>query len=161
MSERTDYLAKRLSQRRDETLELFRGLKPEDWSKKVYSEGTVWDARNVLAHFVFAEQGLVRLFQQIAAGGEGASPDFDIDRYNASRQEKLAGLSPDELIAQFEQTRAETIAYVWALSDGDLDKAGRHPTGQILPLETQIKIVYKHNQVHEQDLRAALGLPVD
>jgi len=159
MSERIEYLVSRLRQREQETLALFRSLTPDQWQTTVYAEGQEWDVRTLLSHLVSSEQSLLRLYKSIREGSAGVAEDFDIDRYNASRATKFAALSAEELIPLFEEGRAAMIAFVTSLTDADLDHDGRHATEGIQTLENNIKIVYKHNKLHEIDLRRALGLP--
>jgi len=46
------------------------------WQKEVYTEGATWTIRNVLAHFVTSERGLLKLFENIRQGGDGARMIF-------------------------------------------------------------------------------------
>jgi hypothetical protein len=48
---------------------IFGGLTNDQWNQEVYTEGTTWTIRNVLAHFVTSERGLIKLFEQIRQGG--------------------------------------------------------------------------------------------
>ena len=68
MTDRIATLAKRLREKGAATAAFFRALEPHDWSVTVYTEGGAWDARQVLCHFVSAEEPLLRLFRNIAAG---------------------------------------------------------------------------------------------
>ncbi len=159
MSERIDNLVSRLREREEETLALFRSLTPDQWDTPVYTEGATWDVRTLLSHLVSSEQSLLRLYKSIQEGGAGVADDFDLDRYNASRVAKFANLPAEELVPLFEEGRAAMIAFVSGLTDDELDREGRHATEGVQTLENNIKIVYKHNQLHEADLRRALGLP--
>jgi uncharacterized protein (TIGR03083 family) len=159
MSDRTEYLAARLAQQCDESLALFRSLNPDQWKTVVYGDEGNWDVRTMLSHFVSSELSMQKLSQNIAEGGSGSPDDFDINRFNASRAAKMAEMPPDDLLRQFEEVRAGTIEYVRSLSDDVLDKQGRHATEGVPSIERIIKIIYKHNQVHEIDIRKALGLP--
>lgn len=156
MTERTDYLATRLREKGAATAEFFRALPPAAWQATVYTEGAAWDARQVLCHFVSSERAFLRLFEDILAGGEGSPEDFDINRFNESQVGKMADLSADELIAQFEATRAEMIALVERLDDADLEREGRHPFFGVDRLEKFVKLIYRHNMLHERDIRRAL-----
>lgn len=159
MSERTEYLANRLAQQRDVSLALFRSLRPEQWSTVVYGEDANWDVRTLLSHFVSSETSMVKLMENIIEGGEGSPVDFDINRFNASRAAKMAAMPADDLLHQFEAVRASTIEWVGRLHDAQLDMQGRHATVGMETVEGIIKIIYKHNQIHEIDIRKALGLP--
>lgn len=153
MTETPAFLADRLKSEGDKTIAFFNSLKDENWETMVYTEGSQWTVRNVLAHFVSAEQGFIRLFKDILAGGKGAAEDFDIDRYNAKQQELIKGASRQELIRFFQGSRSEMISLVESLSIEDLQREGRHPFLGLTTLAEMIKMVYRHNQIHHRDLR--------
>lgn len=158
MPETPSFLAERLKTEGEKTAAFFASLTTDQWKSTVYTEGSEWTVRNVLAHFVTAEKGLFRLFANIREGGPGASEDFDIDRYNARQQEKTKEFTPQELLEQFKAVRAEVSAWVAELSETDLEKRGRHPFLGVTTLAEMIKMVYRHNQIHYRDLRKVVAL---
>jgi len=153
MTETPAFLADRLKSEGDKTIVFFNSLKDENWEITVYTEGSEWTIRNVLAHFVSAEQGFIRLFKDILAGGKGAADDFDIDRYNAKQQELIKDASRQELVKFFQAGRFEMVSLVGSLSIEDLQREGRHPFLGLTTLAEMIKMVYRHNQIHHRDLR--------
>jgi uncharacterized protein (TIGR03083 family) len=157
MPETPAFLAERLKSEGEKTAAFFASLAADQWNSIVYTEGAEWTVRSILAHYVTAEKGFARLFPSILAGGPGASEDFDIDRYNASQQEKTRELTPAELLDQFKSVRAEMAAWVASLSESALQKQGRHPFLGPTTLAEMIKMVYRHNQIHYRDLRKVLG----
>ena len=72
MSEITE-LAEKLKSEGDRMASIFNGLTDEQWNQEVYTEGSTWTIRNILSHFVTSERGLIKLFEQIRQGGEGAA----------------------------------------------------------------------------------------
>ncbi len=153
MPESPAFLSERLKTEGEKTSAFFSALSPEQWQMVVYTEGGDWTVRNLLAHLVMAEKGFLKLFADICAGGPGASADFDIDRYNASQQQKTAELTPAELLTQFRATRAEMMTLVASFTVADLEKQGRHPFLGQTTLAEMVKMVYRHNQLHQRDLR--------
>ena len=149
------FLAKRLRSEGEKMTAFFTELSDADWNQTVYTEGETWTVRNVLVHFVTAEQGFLKLFPSIVAGGEGASVDFDIDRYNARQQEKGQALTPQELLVQFQDVREKMATWVETLNEADLAKEGRHPFLGETTVEEMIKLVYRHNQIHYRDIRGS------
>ncbi len=147
------FLAKRLRSEGEKMTAFFAELSDADWNQTVYTEGETWTIRNVLVHFVTAEQGFLKLFADIVAGGKGAADDFDIDRYNARQQEKAQALTPQELLIQFQDVRRQMAEWVEGLSEDDLAKVGRHPYLGENTVEEMIKLVYRHNQIHYRDMR--------
>ena len=146
-------LAERLQKEGAKVVEFFTTLTDEQWGIEVYTEGATWTVRNVLAHFVTSERGLLKLFKRVREGGLGASEDFSIDHYNARQQEKTRDLTPQELLEQYADVRADTVRWVSRLSEDDLSIEGRHPfLGQVQLVE-MLKMLYLHNQIHFRDFR--------
>ncbi len=156
MSEVTE-LAEKLKSEGDKFLSIFSGLSDDQWAQDVYTEGTTWTIRNVLAHFVTSERGLVRLFESIRQGSAGAADDFSIDRYNAAQQQKTKDLTPAELLVQYKEIRANSIAWVSGLKDEDLEIKSRHPFLGETVIREMVKMLYIHNQIHYRDLKKALN----
>jgi uncharacterized damage-inducible protein DinB len=154
MSETTPaWLAERLKKEGEKVVAYFSTLTDEQWKTEVYTEGDTWTIRNVLAHFVTSERGLLKLFERIREGGLGVSDDFSIDYYNARQQEKTREMTPQELLGQFAEVRANSVAWVASLTDEDLAREGRHPyLGQVQLVE-MLKMLYLHNQIHFRDFR--------
>ena len=150
------FLAERLKVEGEKFFEIFAALTDAQWQTDVYTEGTTWTIRNVLAHFVTTERGFLKLFANILEGGIGASEDFSIDRYNASQQEKTRELIPAELLAQYKAVRAEMVGWVSDRTEEELQIEGRHPFLGQVPLSEMVKMVYRHNQIHYRDIRKVL-----
>lgn len=156
MSETAD-LAEKLKSEGARMAAFFSSLTDDQWQAEVYTEGAVWTIRNVLAHYVTSERGLVRLFEQIRQGGGGSPDDFSIDRYNASQQEKTKEYTPAELLDQYRSVRADSAAWVQGLKDEELEIQGRHPfLGQTV-IREMVKMLYLHNQLHYRDVKKALS----
>ena len=155
MSEITD-LAEKLKSEGDRFISIFSGLTDDQWNQEVYTEGTTWTIRNILSHFVTSERGLIKLFEQIRQGGAGAADDFSIDRYNAAMQERTKNLSPQELLEQYKEIRANSIAWVCGLREDELEITGRHPfLGQTV-IREMIKMLYIHNLTHYRDMKKTI-----
>jgi hypothetical protein len=152
MPETPAFLTERLKVEGEKAVAIFAALHPDQWNQVIYTEGAEWTVRNLLAHFVTAEKGFLKLFASIRAGGAGASEDFDIDRYNASQQAKTRDLAPRELLEQYQTTRAAMIALVASFTVADLEKQGRHPFLGLTTLAEMVKLVYRHNQLHFRDM---------
>ncbi len=157
MVEGAAFLANRLKIEGEKAYEYFSLLTPEQWLSIVYTEGAAWNIRNVLAHYVTAEKGFLRIFAEVRDGGPGVPEDFDIDRFNANQQIKTQQLTTFELLEQFKSVRGQMIAFVASLSEKDLVKQGRHPFLGETTLTEMIKMVYRHNQIHARDLRSGVG----
>ena len=157
MSERIERLVARLQKGIGKTKAVFEAISPAQWETVRYEEPYPWTVRDMLAHFVSAEEGLLRIAQDIAAGGPGAPEGFDYDAYNAAEQKRLADVPPEKLLADLTAARQRTIEWVKSLQEADLDRVGRHPALGEIDLETFINAIYGHQLLHMRDLMQALG----
>jgi hypothetical protein len=149
-------LAQKLKSEGDKFVSIFSGLTDEQWNREVYTEGATWTIRNILSHFVTSERGLLKLFERIRHLGEGTPDDFSIDRYNAAMQARTKEATPQELLEQYKEVRANAIAWVSSLKESELEIQGRHPfLGQTV-IREMIKMLYIHNLNHYRDMKKAL-----
>ena len=155
MSEITE-LAEKLKSEGEKIYTAFSEVTDSQWNAEVYTEGATWTIRNTLSHLVTSERGLIKLFEQIRLGGEGASTDFSIDRYNAAQQARSKDLTPSEILEQYKEARANSITWVSGLKDEELEIKGRHPFLNITTIREMIKMLYIHNQTHYRDIKKVL-----
>ena len=156
MTDRRDEIAAELERGLAETVSFFRSLSPEQLRTQLHQDGAQWTVQQVLAHFAAIERSMHRLFTNILAGGPGAPPDFDFDRYNLTQTRKLDGLALDELVERFTAVRRETIRIVREMKVEDLDREGLHAFHGKGKLERFIRWAYEHVRIHEEDIRKAL-----
>ncbi len=157
MTELPQWLAERLHAECEKTVEFFTALPEAAWQVQIYSEGTCWKIAQVLGHFVTTERALSRLIENIRQGGPGAPPDFDINRYNESQLLKLGERPVVDLLDQFKQLRQENIDRVAGMQPAELTLNGRHPFLGEASLEEIIKMIYRHNQIHQREIRKVLA----
>ena len=156
MPDTPSHLSERMLSEGYKTLEFFRHLTPEQWGVTIYTEGSEWVVRDVLAHFVSAESGMTRLVESILAGGAGTPDDFDLNAYNERKVAGLKGVSAEDLLVQFAALREKSAALVRGLSSEDLAKTGRHPWLGVAALTDILKMMYRHNQIHQRDIRRSI-----
>jgi len=157
MSDRRTAIAAELEKGLTETVSLFKSLSPDELRAQVYQDGAQWTVQQVLGHFAAIERSMHRLFTNLLAGGPGAPPDFDFERYNLSQTRKYDGLTLDELIERFKAVREETIRLVCEMKEEDLDREGMHAFHGHGRLDRFIRWAYEHVRLHEEDIRKALG----
>jgi hypothetical protein len=157
MTDRRDEIAAELEKGLAETVSFFKSLSPGELRAQVYQDGAQWSVQQVLAHFAAIERSMHRLFKDILAGGPGAPPDFDFERYNLSQTRKYDGLTLDELIDRFTEVRQETIRIVREMREDDLDREGLHAFHGHGRLDRFIRWAYEHVRIHEEDIRKRLG----
>ena len=149
-------LAEKLKSEGEKVFAFFSEFREGEWEREVYTEDTTWTVRNILSHLVTSERGLIKLFERIRQGGEGAALDFSIDRYNASMQARNKELTDGELLNQYQEVRANSIIWVSNLKEEELEITGRHPFLGVTTIREMIKMLYIHNQTHSRDMKKAL-----
>jgi len=153
MKDRHTIIIAELKKNLDDTIGFFKGLSPDELSIQVYQDGAQWTAQQVLAHFITIENSMQWLFKDILAGGPGSPEGFDVERFNRTQPKKWDGKTIDELIAQFNSVRSDTISIVRSMSDPDFDREGRHAFHGHGKLERFITWAYEHVGLHLEDLR--------
>ena len=157
MGERVDALVRKLQTEGETAQARLAALPQAAWAVPIYTEGQVWQARDILAHLVSAERGHQMLIADVARGGSGAPAGLDVDCYNRSQVAALADRAPSDLLADLQAVRAGTIALVAGLADDDLARRGNHPAlGENAPLADFIRIVFMHVRMHLRDLSRVL-----
>ncbi len=156
MTDRRNSLAAELEKGLSDTVAPFRSLSPADLLNQVYSDGSRWTVRQVLAHFIAIEGSMQKLFRNMLSGGLGAPPDFDFERFNRTQTPKLDGLTLEELIARFTAVRLETVRIVHEMNEDDLDREGLHAFHGRGRLERFIRWAFEHARQHEADVRRVL-----
>jgi DinB superfamily len=150
-------LVERLLEEGEKTRQFFEAIPAAEWDLQVYSDGGQWRIRQILAHFVAAEASLQKLVMNIRDGGEGSPLDFDLNRFNESRVGRLEGTPPSELLSEFFELRQQTAQLVAQINPEDLQRTGRHPFLGVASLEEIIKLMYRHNQIHQRDIRKRIS----
>lgn len=162
MAREIDRILKRLQDDGAKTAAFFEGLSNPSWFMQVYTTGSNWSVRDVLAHFLSAEISFEELVTNVVAGGSGAPRDLDINEFNEREIPKLDHLNPPELLERYQIARQRTINLVQGLRGDDLRKIGFHPWFGEVQVAEMLKLVYRHNMIHFRDIRRALrqGKPV-
>jgi hypothetical protein len=155
MSEITE-LAEKLESEGEKFVSIFSRLSEEQWNQEVYTEGATWTIRNVLSHFVTSERGLLKLFERIRKGEQGAPDDFSIDRYNAAMQARTKEATPGQLLEQYKEVRANAVQWVSGLQEAELEITGRHPFLGYTAIRDMIKMLYIHNLNHYRDIKKVI-----
>jgi hypothetical protein len=156
MKSEITHIQTRLSVEGQKTIAFFAGLTTADWDQEVYATGSCWRVKQLLAHFISAERAYQRYIKDVLSGGTGAPKDLDIDAFNESETPAISIAPVEKLIAGFSQTREETLKLTASLLDADLRRMGFHPWFGDKELSWYLKLLYRHNLMHLQDIRKAL-----
>src|SRR5512139_1711886 len=153
-SERVESLIAKLEKGGLKTQEILGSLAEDEWRRIIYDGPPAWNVRDLLAHLVSAEPRLLQIAQDVAAGGPGAPPGFDLDAFNAEERKRLRDTSPEELLSALAKTRQLTLDWVRTVEDHQLDRRGRHPALGEVTLEIMITAIYGHQLLHMRDLKS-------
>ena len=150
-------LKTKLAENRAALFGLLNGLNEEDWQTAVFSEETIWTVSDMVRHLEGAERSMIALMANIQQGGEGASEDFDLARFNASRIKKAKEKQPPELMADMEKNREDLLVFMDSLTEEDWQKKGRHGSLHIMTIEEICHIIADHEATHADDIAQAIG----
>ena len=156
MPETPEFLADRLRAEGARVIDFFNTLSMEQWAVIVYQQDNSWTLHDLLAHFVSSEIGRQDLIIDVASGGRGAPPDFDIDRFNQQQVDRLSNISNSDLLTIFSQERARLIELVRVLRQEDIERIGNDPFLGEVTLAEMIKLTYRHLQIHLRDTKRCL-----
>jgi hypothetical protein len=150
------HIRSRLTFEGEKTARYFESLSAADWEQQVYTTGSRWQVKQVLAHFISAEQAYQKYIFDVLSGGEGAPRDLDIDAFNEAETPIISAIPIDELLARYRRTRDETLHLTEGLEEADLARLGFHPWFGEKELAWYLKLLYRHNTMHLQDVRKAI-----
>jgi uncharacterized protein (TIGR03083 family) len=162
MREGLERIESRLGSEARKVVAYFANLTDPQWDQQIYTTGSRWRTRHVLAHFVSAERSFAILLQIILAGGSGAPANFDIDEFNEREVSANETGELHRLLEEFSRAREQMVALARVMKAEDLDLRGRHPWLGQTSIGDMLKLVYRHNMIHMRDIRRALqsGTPV-
>lgn len=151
-------------------VEALRALPTETFEQGRYESG--WNGRQILAHIASIEWTYQRLIDvakepppeaPAARPGEKKDPPTrtaqgGILSYNDRQVEKRAGATVEELLMEFEQNRAATIAAVEGADEALLQKPIRSAGGVTGPLASVINsVAVLHVNAHTNDIVGSQG----
>ena len=148
----------KLAQARQELLTLLNSLTPDQWNSSVFSENETWTVATVVSHLIDGERGMSIQIHKTRKGEPTVPEGFDINRWNAGVKKRIGDLSPAELLASLESTRAKTLEGLESLQDAEWALTGRHPTRGIITIEQYYETIAGHDLGHAHDIKQALAL---
>jgi len=156
MNPRIEKLVEKLTRGITKSLEVFRSVESEFWEQPIFDDPESWNLKDLVAHFVYSEEHLLRIAQDIASGGEGSPEGIDIDAFNEIEMEKLRHRSDEELLDALDDVRTTLIDWARELDEIELDRVGRHPVLGVCNVETVISSIYAHQLLHMREIAPGL-----
>ena len=153
---RTEKWTQTLADARAALLETLNGLSPAQWDQVVFGEGEQWTVNTVVSHLIDGERGMSIHVHKILKGEETLPEGFDLTRWNAGVKKRIGELSPRELLASLEATRARTLQGLNGLEEGDWERTGQHPSRGVITVEEYYETIAGHEQMHLDHIKTAL-----
>jgi hypothetical protein len=147
------HIQRRLTEEGEKVVAFFESLSPSDWEQQVYTVGSQWRVKQVLAHFISAERAYQSYIRDVLQGGQGAPRDMDIDAFNEAEAPALSVNPVDELITALRQARADTPA---SPKHCGRRRSHRYYPGSARRTWPGISPLYRHHTMHLQDVRKSL-----
>jgi len=138
-------------------VKLFSSLTIDEWTSTVYDGENNWQVKDILAHFISAEQSFIVLFDNLRINGIGVNDEFTIDSYNNAQVIKLKQTAAEDLIELFIKTREATVNWVIQIPESDFEIVGRHPALGETKIINMVRMITIHNQMHIKDLQDSIG----
>jgi len=151
-SDRISTLQKKLERGLAKSLQFFKSLDGDQWDSPVSGKPDAWSVRQILWHFIYSEEYLLKTAQDIAEGGPGVLDKTEIDLFNLQEMGKIPALSNEDLLESLAENRRMSIKWVGTLDDTTLDLEGGHPTLGPSNVETLIFSIYAHQLLHMREL---------
>jgi uncharacterized damage-inducible protein DinB len=147
-------LSAKLQMEREAITGMVHGLSAEQLDKPG-PDGS-WSVRQMLAHLVSSEGGLLSLARHIAAGeNPQVPPGYDLNTANEAQVAKRQNLPLDDLLKEWETRRASWAAFLEPLTEAQAELAGEHPWfHQSVTLRQLVIIMLKHERGHKQEIAA-------
>ncbi len=152
-----DRLVALLAREWSEIAGLLAGLDDEQWARPVLPG---WDVHDVVAHLVGTERALAgAALPQVTPGIElTGHVHNEIGRANEAWVRALRGLSNADLLAEFRAVTAQRLTALAAMTADDFDAPSWTPVGEATYARfMQVRLF--DCWMHEQDIRAAIGVP--
>lgn len=148
-----EHIYRRLLEEGNKVIAFFESLSIEQLEMRVYTEGTQWNVRQILCHLISAEKAYLGLLENLTRKKKPLLFDQDIDVFNESEVQSMDGIPVPELIEGFRWAREKTLHLVEDLHAEDLSQTAVHPWFGEREIGWLLKLIYRHNTMHLQDVR--------
>jgi hypothetical protein len=157
MSERKDTIEAYMQEANRQSMAILKAIDEPSLGTLVYGEGDgLWSVRDVICHLADAEAGLLGQVRRLLAGKQTVPDDFDLNRWNRSAVRRKGDRSFPQLLDDIRQSFADALATLAGTDDADLDRVGRHPSGEMLTAEGYFRRMADHRRQHATDISRAL-----
>ena len=87
-------------------------LKPDHINIQIQNKEGGWTVIEILRHIQNSERGMAQMVKSVIEGGEGASKDFDLSRYNIRSNEKMMEMTLEQIHQNMKTYREITLVII-------------------------------------------------
>lgn len=156
MNEVLDHIHRRLLEEGERVIAFFEAFPLDQIEAVVYSDGSGWNVRQVLSHLVASENAYQHHLEQLLKFGNPLIFDQSLDDFNQVEVRKLERKTVRELLDSFREARRKTLLLVETMNERDLSRTAIHPWFGEQRIGWLLKLIYRHNAMHLQDVRRNL-----
>ncbi len=158
----------KLGAERARLLESFAGLAPAVVLRPAGPGG--WSIKDILAHVASSEEVNVKFARLMVAQDAPVQlaelkhefPDFpgefELDKFNAWMTERGRAQPWEEVAAALQRVRAETVAWLEALTPAQLERTGEHAVWGKQSVYGMLRILVIHDRFHRADIERIVQL---
>ena len=141
-----------LGQAHEKTRALLRDLEAAQQGKRELYP--TWTIKELLAHLTGWDDACIATLRAVSSGSAPATPAArGIDPYNTSTVLEREALSLEQVIQEWEVTRADFLLALRELPEEKLGGVFVYPWGPKGDLPEMVKIFVEHEQEHAQEVR--------
>lgn len=117
-----------------------------------------WSAREMLAHIVSSEHGMLALARAIVSGhGDAVPASYDVHAENAKSVARRSGVPAVDLLREWDHGRAEWGSFLETVTPAQLEMSGHHPaSAQPMSLRTVVIVMLRHDRGHRVEMASLL-----
>jgi hypothetical protein len=116
-----------------------------------------WTVKEVLCHISGWDLVTEKALRAHLDGGVYLLETMDIDACNREMVAKRCGLSRDEIVEDWEQSRRLLISAIESLSGSDFEREIIFPWGEEGTIMEMLEIIAGHEQEHSEEIARQIG----
>ncbi len=137
---------------------LLENLKLEDLNVKINEGDKGFTVIELLRHIQNSERGMTANLKLIIDGGEGASREFDLQRYNHVSNDKMKDMTLSDIKENMRKYREKTLTLLQSVKEESWGKEGRHPSQGIYTVKKHFEIISWHQYHHLKGIKEKLNI---
>lgn len=138
--------------------QVLENLKHEDLNVKINEGDKGFTVIELLRHIQNSERGMTANLKSIIEGGEGASQEFDLQRYNHVSNDKMKDMTLSDIKESMRKYREKTLNLLQTVKEEHWEKEGRHPSQGVYTVKKHFEIISWHQYHHLKGIKEKLNI---